>query len=120
MAQGEQMNRLVKMMEWLFGCPWNEQAEKSIRDRKISEENAQYGQLTSIAYEETLKGLSGTASGSMSVEMADALMLKLAVLGVARDNEIQRIREEFEKRRQEMSIKSKWFVPRLWHEWRRK
>lgn len=114
------MNRLIKIMEWLFGCPWNERTERSICNKKVSEENARYGQLASIAYEATLKSMAVTDGGSMSVEIADALMLKLAMLGLDRDKEIQRIRKEFETRCQEMSIKSKWFLPRLWHEWRSK
>lgn len=120
------MKRPIEIMEWLFGCPWNEKAEKSIRDRKISDENAKYGQLTSLAYEETLREISDFSTrhaedgsiGSMSVEMADALMIRLAVLGIDRDREIAKINEAFESRRKEMSIKSKWFIPRLWHEWR--
>ena len=118
----------VEIMEWIFGCSWNEKAEKSIRDQKISAENAKYGQLTSIAYEETLREMATISNrrleegstGSMPVEMADALMIKLAVLGLDRDREIARINEMFESRRREMSVKSKWFIPRLWHEWRSK
>ena len=118
----------VQVMEWLFGCPWDEGAEKSIRDRKISAENARYGQLTSIAYEETLKGMADISNkrleegtiGSMSVEIADALMVKLAVLGIDRDREIAKINEEYESKRKEMLVKSKWLLSRLWHEWRSK
>lgn len=118
----------VEIMEWIFGCPWNEKVEKSIRDQKISTENARYGQLTSIAYEETLREMASISNmrlkegstGSMPVEMADALMMKLTVLGLDRDREIARIKEAFESRRREMSVKSKWFIPRLWHEWRSK
>lgn len=117
---------VVRVMEWLFGCPWNERAERSIRDRKISAENARYGQLTSIAYEEALKDMANISSkrleegaiSSMSVEMADALMVKLAVLGMDRDKEIAKINEEYETKRKEMIVKSKWLLPRLWHEWR--
>lgn len=118
----------IDVMEWLFGCAWDESAERSIRDKKITAENARYGQLTSIAYEETLKGMAEIASrhfeenssGAMSVKMADALMVKLAVLGLDRDREIARINKAFETRRREMSVKSKWLLPRLWHEWRSK
>ena len=117
---------LMRAMEWLFGCPWNERAEQSIMDRKISAENARYGQLTNLVYEATLRGLASmpcktatkSITGSMSVELADSLMVKLAALKIDRDREIERIKEEFESRRKEMSVKSKWFIPRLWHEWR--
>lgn len=119
---------LVQVMEWLFGCPWDERAEKSIMDKKISEENARYGQLTSIAYEATLKEIADfsmedpikKSSRSLSVDVADALMIKLAILGLDRDREIERIRNEFEEKRKKMRVQSKWFLPRLWHEWRSK
>ncbi len=116
--------KLVEIMEWLFGCSWDEQAEKSIRDRKISAENAKYGELTSLAYEETLKGIASASIdgtyGGTTVELADSLLIKLAAIGMDRSREIRKINEEYEIRRKEMLIKSKWFLPRMWHEWRKK
>ena len=122
------MKRLIEIMEWIFGCPWDEKAEKCIRDRRISAENARYGQLTSLAYEEALKGMADISrqksekgfTDSLSVEVADLLIMKLGVLGLDRDREIARINEDFERKRKEMFIKSKWLLPRLWHEWRSK
>ena len=120
--------KLKKMIEWLFGCSWDAKAARKERDQKIAAEKAECERMTSKVYEDTLRQMaeagigyeSRTEKKTMSVELADSLMISLSAIQMTRDNAIQKISKEYEEKEDEMAVKSKWFLPRLWMEWRRK
>ena len=117
-----------KIMEWIFGYPWDAEGERKRRDKKIADAEAEYGRMTSRVYEDTLRQMaesnlgtmSQTEGRTMSVEIADSLMINLSAIQMIRDDTIRNINEAYSATEKEMSVKSRWFLPRLWIEWRQK